>query len=81
MRLGLGRIIRQWEALDDFEAITAKIKEVTAWIKENPPIEQDEEAVIRKMMEKQIRFGFQRAGFTDLINRDSQDGQEANSTA
>jgi hypothetical protein len=57
MRQTFRDIISGWTLIDGFDAITEKIEQAAKWTKANGPLEPDEEATIKMMIECQVARG------------------------
>jgi hypothetical protein len=67
MRDGFREIVSGWALVDDFDELTDRIERSAAWAKANGPLEPDEEATARMMIESQIARGIRRGDFEPFI--------------
>jgi len=54
MRDGFKAVVSGWALVSGFDAITEHIEAAAKWTKENGPLEPDEEATVKLMIEAQI---------------------------
>ncbi len=47
------RIVHGWEVIDNWDALTERIEHVAAWVRKNRPLDPDEAAILRMMIERQ----------------------------
>lgn len=58
-----------WMLVHDVGALTEKIEELAAWTEANGPLTDDEMATVKLMIETQIAWGFEEAGFFEFGER------------
>jgi hypothetical protein len=58
MRDAFHNIVSGWTLVSGLNALTDRIEEAAAWTAVNGPLEPDEEATIKLMIEAQIARGF-----------------------
>jgi hypothetical protein len=63
LRDGFRGIVTGWMLVDDFDDLTDRIERVAKWTKENGPLQSDEEATVKLMIETQIAKGIRRSDF------------------
>ncbi len=59
MREGFREIISGWMLINDFDYLTDRIEQAAKWTKQNGPLEPDEEATVKLMIECQIAQGLE----------------------
>lgn len=57
MRDGFREIVGGWMIIDDFDDLTERIERAVEWTAINGPLQPDEEATVRMMIESQIARG------------------------
>jgi hypothetical protein len=57
MRDGFREITSGWMLIDDFDDLTDRIERAAEWTKQNGPLEPDEAATVKLMIEAQIARG------------------------
>lgn len=57
MREGFRAIVDGWALIDDFDDLTDRIEQTAEWTKANGPLQPDEEATVKFMIECQIARG------------------------
>ncbi len=62
MRDGFRDIVSDWTLIDGIDDLTERIEAAAEWMTANGPLEEDEEATIRLMIEAQIARGDPREG-------------------
>lgn len=62
MRAGFVEVTSGWMLVMGFEAITERIEQAAEWTKANGPLEPDEEATVKMMIECQMAQA-EREGF------------------
>ena len=67
MRPGFGEIVSGWTLIDGMEDITDRIERAAEWTKANGPLNADEEATIKLMIQTQIARGIERGDFEPYI--------------
>jgi hypothetical protein len=63
MREEFQAIVSGWMLISGMGDITDRIESVAEWTKANGPLQADEEATIKLMIESQIARGFDEDGF------------------
>lgn len=63
MREEFQAIVSGWTLISGMGDITDRIEQVAEWTKANGPLQPDEEATIKIMIECQIARGFEEEGF------------------
>ena len=71
MRDGFREIVSGWTIIDDFDDLTDRIERAAEWTKANGPLEADEEATVKLMIEAQIVRAIQRGDFEPYIPSDT----------
>ena len=71
MRDGFREIVSGWTIIDDFDDLTDRIERAAEWTKANGPLEADEDATVKLMIEAQIARGIQRGDFEPYIHSDA----------
>ncbi len=62
MRDGFRDVVSGWPLISGFDAITDYIEAAARWTEENGPLEPDEQATIKLMIECQIARGLDEFG-------------------
>jgi hypothetical protein len=62
MRDGFRAIASGWMLIDDFDDLTDRIERLAEWTKANEPLQDDEAATVKFMIECQIARGLRRDG-------------------
>jgi hypothetical protein len=57
MRDAFREIVHDWTLLDDFDELTDRIERAAAWTEANGPLEPDEAATVKLMIESQVARG------------------------
>jgi len=70
MRDGFRETISGWTLIHDVEALGDRIQEAADWEVENGPLEDDERATVRLMIETQVVWGIRRGDFEPFIPYD-----------
>jgi hypothetical protein len=73
MRDGFREIISGWMLTDDVEGVGEYIEAGAAWARENGPLEPDEQATVRMMIQCQVARGIRRGDFEPFIPADADD--------
>lgn len=68
MRDGFREIVDGWALIDDFDHLTDCIERAAEWTKANGPLQPDEEATIKFMIECQIARGIDRGDFDFVLD-------------
>jgi hypothetical protein len=63
IRDGFREIVAGWMLVDDWGDLTDRIERAAKWSEANGPLQPDEEATIRYMIECQIARGLERDGW------------------
>lgn len=63
LREGFRDIVDGWMLIDDFADLTDRIERAAEWTKANGPLQPDESATIKFMIECQIARGIERGDF------------------
>jgi hypothetical protein len=71
MRDGFREIVSGWTLIDDFDDLTDRIERAAEWTKANSPLQTDEEATVKLMIEAQIARGIRRGDFEPYIPSDT----------
>ena len=74
MRDGFREIVSGWTLISGMADITERIERAAKWTEANGPLEQDEEATIKLMIESQIARGVAQGDFEPYLSDD--DGEE-----
>lgn len=70
LRDGFADIVSGWMLVDDFADLTERIERAAEWMKENGPLNEDEDGTIKLMIEAQIARGIRRGDFAPYIASD-----------
>lgn len=73
MRDGFHDIVSGWMLIDDVEALGEYIERAAEWTKANGPLELDEHATVKMMIETQVAKGIRRGDFEPYIHGDWDD--------
>ncbi len=71
MRDGFREIVSGWMIIDDFDDLTDRIERAAEWTTANGPLQPDEEATVKLMIEAQIARGIRRGDFEPYIPSDT----------
>jgi len=63
MRPEFEEIVSGWMLISGMEDLTDRIERSAKWVKENGPLEPDEEATVKLMIQAQIASGVERGDF------------------
>jgi hypothetical protein len=74
MRDGFHEIVSGWMIIDDFDDLTERIERAAEWTEANGPLQPDEEATVKLMIESQIARGIRRGDFEPYISSDTDPG-------
>jgi len=71
MRTGFSDIASGWMLVDDFDDLTDRIERLAEWTVANGPLQADESATVKMMIESQIARGIERGdfGLVDPLSR------------
>ncbi|MCC6172096.1 MAG: hypothetical protein IT481_08710 [Gammaproteobacteria bacterium] len=67
MRDGFRDIVSGWMVIDDFDDLSDRIERAAEWSKGNRPLEPDEKATIKFMIESQVARAITRGDFEPYI--------------
>jgi hypothetical protein len=70
MRDGLRDIVSGWTLISGMGDLTDRIERAAEWIKANGPLEPDEEATVKMMIEAQVARGIARGDFEPYLPGD-----------
>lgn len=76
MRDGFREIVSGWTLVSGMADITQRIERAAKWTGANGPLEPDEEATIKLMIESQIARGVARGDFEPYFSDDNGDDLE-----
>ena len=68
MRDGFREIVSGWTLISGMEDLTDRIERAAEWTEANGPLEADEEATVKLMIEAQIARGIRRGDFEPYIH-------------
>lgn len=71
MRDGFRDIVSGWTLIDDFDDLTDRIERAAEWTRANGPLEPDEHATVKLMIETQVAKGIRRGDFEPYIHSDT----------
>ena len=77
MRDGFREIVSGWTLISGMADITERIERAAEWTKVHGPLQPDEEATIKLMIESQIARGIDQGDFEPFISGGDDDGEEA----
>lgn len=67
-------IVSGWTLISGLDDLTDRIERAAEWTKLNGPLEQDEEATVKLMIEAQIARGLEEFGLCGPLTNDLADG-------
>jgi hypothetical protein len=67
MRDGFREIVSGWMLVDDVEELGERIERAAAWSNDNGPLEADEQATVKLMIQSQIARGIVRGDFEPFV--------------
>lgn len=70
MREGFRAIVSGWTTIDDFDDLTDRIERAARFADRHGPLEADEQATVRMMIEAQVVRGIARGDFEPFIAAD-----------
>lgn len=68
MRDQFREIVSGWTLVHDVEALGERIEDLADWARTNGPLQPDEEATVKLMIETQIAWGIERGDFEPYIS-------------
>lgn len=71
MRIGFLEIVSGWTLISGMDDLTERIERASEWTEANGPLEPDEAATVKLMIEAQIARGIARGDFEPYIPRDT----------
>lgn len=71
MREGFLEIVDGWSLVDDMDDLTDRIERSAKWVEANGPLQEDERATVRLMIETRIAMGIRRGDFEPFIPADT----------